>query len=134
MSFSLYVWKYAYHRWKARSQAILSVVKNLGADFFCLQVSFYVLCYIFLLFLKGEKNSFFAIYITCCFEQYKILSRKLMSMTAFTKEIWRAMDILVRIFREVGKSVTDVEFFINTKCRLKIDSFSQFNVHNLHTY
>lgn len=46
-----------------------------------------------------------------------------MSMTAFTKEIWRAMGILVRIFREVGKSVTDVEFFINTKCRLKATPF-----------
>ncbi len=36
-----------------------------------------------------------------------------MSMIAFTKEIWRVMDILVFMSREMGRSVTDVEFFIS---------------------
>ena len=33
----------AHYRWKARSQAILSVLKNFGADFLCLQVLFHLL-------------------------------------------------------------------------------------------
>lgn len=36
-----------------------------------------------------------------------------MSMIAFTKEIWRVMDILVFMSREMGRSVMDVEFFIS---------------------
>ncbi|XP_024019218.1 carbon catabolite repressor protein 4 homolog 4 isoform X3 [Morus notabilis] len=62
-------------KWKARSKAVLAVLKNLGADFLCLQ---------------------------------------LMSMRVFTKEIWKAVAILVFIFRELGRSVMDVEFFLST--------------------
>ncbi|WRX18759.1 Endonuclease/exonuclease/phosphatase - like 9 [Theobroma cacao] len=62
-------------RWKDRSQAILTLLKNLGADFFCLQW---------------------------------------MSMIPFTKETWRIMDIPVSMFREVGRSAMDVEFFSRT--------------------
>jgi hypothetical protein len=36
-----------------------------------------------------------------------------MSMITFTKEIWRVMDILVFMSREMGRSVMDVEFFIS---------------------
>lgn len=36
-----------------------------------------------------------------------------MSMRVFTKEIWKAMAILAFIFRELGRSVMDVEFFLS---------------------
>lgn len=55
-----------------------------------------------------------------------------MSMRAFTKEIWRVVVILVLTFREVGKSVMDVEFFISMTCMLKLISFFQFKMHFIH--
>lgn len=36
-----------------------------------------------------------------------------MSMIAFIKGIWKVMDILAFMSRELGRSVMDVEFFIS---------------------
>lgn len=41
-----------------------------------------------------------------------------MNMIAFTKEIWKDVDIPVYISREVGRSVMDVEFFSSMKSML----------------
>ena len=38
-----------------------------------------------------------------------------MSMIAFTRGIWRVLDILVFMCREMGRSVMDVEFSISRK-------------------
>lgn len=45
-----------------------------------------------------------------------------MSTSPSIKEIWRAMDILVYMFREVGRSVMGVEYFIRTTGKLKLVS------------
>jgi hypothetical protein len=36
-----------------------------------------------------------------------------MSTMAFTRGVWRVMDILVFMFREMGRSVMDVEFSLS---------------------
>lgn len=41
-------------------------------------------------------------------------------MRTFTKEIWRLKVILACIFREVGRSVMDVEFFTKSAGMLRL--------------
>ena len=44
-----------------------------------------------------------------------------MSTRAFTKEIWKAVVILVLTFRGEGKSLMDVEFFYKRNMYVKSD-------------
>ena len=59
-------------------------------------------------------------------------TRKWMSMIAFTKEIWRAMAMQVYIFREVGRSLMAVEFFISATSNAKtlFVCFLLFSLHH----